>query len=1144
MAFEKEQQLLTTLIQKQFITQQQAMVVWNEFINAARTNNAISLSELLMQKRRLSSSDLQRASQSLSTATSNKQKGLAIGENFNHYRIESLLGRGGMGAVYAAYDHKLNRKVALKIILGSNIEDKIIERFLLEAKAMAQLRHPNIVEIYDVGEHPQNYFTMEYVDGDVFSKEIEQGTLNAKQIAQIMLQCAHAVAEIHKYKIVHRDIKPSNIMLTNKRQVKLMDFGLAKMTDNNLSCTGELLGTPFFMSPEQAGGTKVGKKSDIYSLGASLYMALAKTPPFQGESVYNTLNHILNKDPVSPRLINPDIPVDLESICLKCLEKKPSKRYATAMALAEDLQNFIHNRPVRARPITYWGKLRKWTARNTKIAIISGIAAFVILASIVFTLYSFQRQIIVEKNARLKAINAEKIAVREMERSQLEEKKAHRAKKEAEDARKVAEDALQAAEEARKAAEDAQLAAVKSEEKAQMSAYNANIALANLFLKDNKVLDVENRLESCPENMRGWEWHWLKGENNDEYVSLEQHKSHVVHCTLSADNKRMASLDSKNKLIIWDFTTETPRMVRSITCAKNSLCNTCTFSPDGKQIAVAGKDVFLYDVASGKILTTLKHTIPAKKVVFSVNGKMLIACYLGQDQTSGGNRATRNSKIAVALQQTIVVWDVEKRRKRKSIVAHKSEFLNNINDCDIYKDWLLTAGDDKTVRLWDVKTGKQLQIFKGHEDEVSCCRFASQGKIVSASYDKTIRVWDIKRANATKILDIHKGRVYGFDLMEDGQTIVSVGEDQKLIITDLASEKIKQVFTGHKGVSFSRGQRHLAVISSCAVTKNGQTIITSGNDNTVKLWKASKQNPQTIAKLNSKITTLSFSADNMVITNAPDIAVRLWSRKHNKVKPMFSNFLPSRMSFFNQQGDKILVACSRFLRLFALENKQHLIEFVGLTENVISCAYSPDGTRVAAGCYNDRVHIWNIRTLPKSKGKTPLRCKPSQIIKTGSDVIYCAFNHKNDIATANNVHLKLHDAKTARLRWSLHREKDRFSYCEFSQDGKWLLAAHAREIWLVDVKSGKLLRRFVGHNARVTRCKFINNDQQIISVSRDRSIKIWSLDLEHSDDIVAPLFTLGQNQSAITAMAISPDERLLAIGSQDGQVKIWTNYGK
>ena len=216
---------------------------------------------------------------------------------------------------------------------------------------------------------------------------------------------------------------------------------------------------------------------------------------------------------------------------------------------------------------------------------------------------------------------------------------------------------------------------------------------------------------------------------------------------------------------------------------------------------------------------------------------------------------------------------------------------------------------------------------------------------------------------------------------------------------------------------------------------------------------------------------------------------------------------------------------------------------MGLGDNVISCAYSPDGTKVAAGCYNDRVHIWDASSLPQDKQS--IRRDPSQIIETGSDVIYCTFNHNNDIATANNWSLRLNNSKTGETKWSLPHDKgERFRHCAFSQDDKWLLAAHGNEIWLVDAKSGKKLRVFVGHNAEVSRCRFINNDTQIISTSYDRTIKIWSCDLENSDEKISPLFTLGQNHSAITAMAISHDERLLAIGSEDGQVNIWTNYGK
>lgn len=270
---------------------------------------------------------------------------IKVGEQFNHYHIQNTIGEGGMGVVYKAMDIQLHRQVALKIM--KNQEDEInSKRFLLEAKAMAQFEHPNIVKIYEVGNTPQKYIAMEYVEGQSFTQLIHN-KIDIIQIVKILRQISNALHIAHKNNIIHRDIKPSNILVSNSGKAKLMDFGLIKFYDSSnmekaLSCPDDIIGTLSYMAPEQLQG-KPDKRSDIYSLGATMYQALTGVPPFQGQT-WNIMHQIMTSVPLPIRQVNKAIPIRLAKICNKCMEQKIEKRYQSAKLLEQDFINFLHNK--------------------------------------------------------------------------------------------------------------------------------------------------------------------------------------------------------------------------------------------------------------------------------------------------------------------------------------------------------------------------------------------------------------------------------------------------------------------------------------------------------------------------------------------------------------------------------------------------------------------------------------------------------------------------------------------------------------------------------------------------------------------------------------------------------------------------------
>lgn len=280
-----------------------------------------------------------------------------------------LINRGGMGIIYKARQVPLDRTVALKfILLGRWASEADHARFRLEAQALGRLQHSAIAQIYSSGEVDGNpYLVMEFIEGHSLRQQIDESPLSADRAAQIMLQIALAVARAHRHHILHRDLKPSNILIDNQQQPHVTDFGLARFLDDHqdLTMTGQIVGTPNYVSPEQARGDSViGPSSDIYSLGTVLYACLTGRPPFRTDSISQTLLMVQHTDPPRPRLLVPQLPRDLETICLKCLEKNPHQRYASADLLADDLQRFLDRRPIQARPISRFERTLRWTRRN------------------------------------------------------------------------------------------------------------------------------------------------------------------------------------------------------------------------------------------------------------------------------------------------------------------------------------------------------------------------------------------------------------------------------------------------------------------------------------------------------------------------------------------------------------------------------------------------------------------------------------------------------------------------------------------------------------------------------------------------------------------------------------------------------------
>src|SRR5215813_11832841 len=319
--------------------------------------------------------------------------------DFGDYELLEVIGRGGQGVVYRARQKSLNRTVALKVIsLGHWATDTHLKRFRREAEAAASLDHAGIVPIYEVGERDGScYFSMKLVEGGQLDEIVKSATADSscgerepmpiRRAAELIAKIARTVHYAHEHGILHRDIKPGNILLDQKGEPHLTDFGLARLveSDSSVTHTLDVLGTPSYMAPEQAVGNNaaVSSATDVYGLGAVLYQLLTGQPPFAGGATYETIKLLLDTEPKHPRLLNPKIDRDLSTICLKCLEKDPKRRYSSALALAEDLERWLRHEPIKARHIGIFARGTKWVRRNPKL-VATGIAGLLMGAAAIW----------------------------------------------------------------------------------------------------------------------------------------------------------------------------------------------------------------------------------------------------------------------------------------------------------------------------------------------------------------------------------------------------------------------------------------------------------------------------------------------------------------------------------------------------------------------------------------------------------------------------------------------------------------------------------------------------------------------------------------------------------------------------------------
>jgi WD40 repeat protein/tetratricopeptide (TPR) repeat protein len=629
------------------------------------------------------------------------------------YEILGELGRGGMGVVWKARHLGLNRLVALKMILaGGHAGPDERQRFRTEAEAVAQLAHPHIVQIHDVGECDGLLFcSLEFCPGGSLSDQLDGTPWPGAKAAALVETLARAMNAAHERGIVHRDLKPANVLLAEDGSPRITDFGLAKKLeeDSGQTRSGAILGTPSYMAPEQAQGKvhEIAPAADTYALGAILYELLTGRPPFRAATPLETVLQVLADEPVPPARLNPAVPVDLQTICLKCLQKEPGRRYGSAQELAEDLRRFQAGEPIRARPLGSLRRAIKWVRRRPLVAGL--LAALVILGAVSFVV------------VLLLWLHAAEQA--EQRRIALVGEASAREHADRETARALA--ALSEEEIARGKAQAAEQRTAAALVEAHVSLYASQLARIETERlgsphRANALLDL------CAFDVRGWEWPYLKGFLEPSHLTLNlmgQPSTLPASFAWRPDGREVALTVELNKAVILDAVTSRPRVALQPMDGIRGL----TWSPDGRLLASCSDSprVRLWDPATGKEVRTFDTPIPQLAcLAFSPDGRLL-AC-------GGGSQIYRPADQSYEGCD-IVLWDLSAGRIVRVLTGHKGI----VNSLAFHRDGRLLASgsDDQTARLWDVTDGRFQKL--DNKQRLWAVAFSPDGQILACGGDST-----------------------------------------------------------------------------------------------------------------------------------------------------------------------------------------------------------------------------------------------------------------------------------------------------------------------------------------------------------------------------------------------------------------------